>query len=324
MSRSAIPDDSSPALVADVGGTNIRLALATAGGFRHQVTWQCADYETITAALHAYIESSTLESRPRQAAIDVAGPVTGDLVDITNQDWSFSIERLRRDLDLDRLIVVNDFTAQAAAIPRLRPEDIQPIKDGTPLADTAIAVLGPGTGLGVSGLVHTEHGWIPLAGEGGHTTLGATTEREWAVLATLQKSFGRVSNERVLSGPGLVNLYGALCRIDGGTPPRVSPAELVELAGEDRGGRAAEALRIFSGWLGTVAGDLALTLGAWTGVYLCGGVLPKMGDRFDRDYFIERFVDKGRYREQMGLMPVSLVVNTETAHLGLVALLGYD
>jgi glucokinase len=309
------------ALVADVGGTNIRLAAATASGFQNQTTWLCSDFDTLTDALTTYIETYLDKSRPTAAAIAVAGPVTGDKVDITNQRWNFSIEELRTDLKLEKLIVVNDFTAQAAAIPRLEPTDIEPIKEGIPIQDKAIAVLGPGTGLGVSGLVYSGYNWIPLAGEGGHVTLGATNEREWAILEVLQGIFGRVSAERVLSGPGLVNLFRALCQLDGEAAVESTPAEIVELAGTSPESRAAETVRIFSGWLGTVAGDFALTLGAWTGVYLCGGVLPKMGQRFAREQFSERFVDKGRYRGHMERIPVHLVTNTEIAHLGLTALL---
>jgi glucokinase len=309
------------ALVADVGGTNIRLATATASGFLHQITRLCSDFDTLTDALTTYIETYLDQSRPTAAAIAVAGPVTGDQVDLTNQRWNFSTEELRSDLNLEKLIVVNDFTAQAAAIPRLEPADIEPIKQGVAIEGTAIAVLGPGTGLGVSGLVHSGHNWIPLAGEGGHVTLGATNEREWAILEVLQGIFGRVSAERVLSGPGLVNLFRAICQIDGETAVESTPAGIVELAGTSPESRAAEAVRIFSGWLGTVAGDFALTLGAWTGVYLCGGVLPKMGDCFAREVFSERFVDKGRYSAHMERIPVYLVLNTEIAHLGLTALL---
>ena len=314
-------DHKRPALVADVGGTNIRLATVAGSSFLNQTTRLCADFETLTDALEVYIDESFGGSSPDEAAIAVAGPVTGDLVDITNQRWSFSIEQLRTDLELSRLVVVNDFTAQAAAVPVLDPRDYSPLKSGQTVERTAIAVLGPGTGLGVSGLVHSAHGWIPLSGEGGHTTLGATNAREWQILEALLQRFGRVSNERALSGPGLVNLYRALLQIDGELQTAPTPAEIVQLAGEDPEGHAGQAVRLFSGWLGAAAGDLALTLGAWSGVYLCGGILPKMGERFDRDHFVERFQDKGRYRDIMECIPVFLVTNTEIAHLGLAELL---
>jgi len=309
----------SPALVADVGGTNIRLATVSSAGFQNQETWLCSEFATLTDALESYIESLAPQPKPTRASIAVAGPVTGDLVDITNQKWSFSIEQLRTDLELEELIVVNDFTAQAAAIPRLGERDIQQLKDGVAAAGAAIAVLGAGTGLGVGGLIHSRRDWSPLSTEGGHTTLAATNQREWAVIEVLQKSFGRVSNERVLSGPGLVNLYQALAQIDGDSPVEPTAAEIVQQVDEDP--RSREAVRMFSGWLGSVSGDLALTLGALGGVYIGGGVIPKMGERFDREYFIERFLDKGRYQGYLAPVPVYLVVNTEIAHLGLAELL---
>ena len=321
MEQSETTSEELPALVADVGGTNIRLATLTAGGLQNRTTHLCSRYKTLGEALEAYIDSTFGGHGPSQAAIDVAGPVTGDQVDLTNQKWSFSIEQLRSQLGLDKLIVVNDFTAQAAAIPRLEPQDVRLVKEGTALKNVSIAVLGPGTGLGVSGLVYANRSWIPLSGEGGHTTLGATNEREWAILEVLQGTFGRVSSERVLSGPGLVNLWRALSQLNGVKAEELTPAEVVKLAGEDPNSLAGEAVHLFSGWLGAVAGDHALTLGAWSGVYLCGGILPKMGNRFDRDHFIRRFVDKGRYRGQMDKIPVYLVLNAETAHLGLAALL---
>jgi len=319
MSNDRSTSEASSALVADVGGTNIRLAMASEDGFHHQKTWLCSEFETINDALKAYIESTDSASAPSRASIAVAGPVTTDFVDITNQSWSFSIEQLRSDLGLDDLLVVNDFTAQAAAIPRLEPEDVRLLKSGEAIETASIAVLGSGTGLGVGGLVLSRGGSSPLATEGGHTTLAATNQREWAVIETLQKKFGRVSNERVLSGPGLVNLYSALSQIEGESPRITTAAEIVERVDEDA--RCLEAVRMFSGWLGSVAGDLVLTLGALGGAYIGGGVIPKMGHRFDREHFVERFLAKGRYRSYMEPVPVYLVVNTDIAHLGLAALI---
>lgn len=319
MSNGRATPESTWALVADVGGTNLRLALASEEGFHHQKTWLCSDFETITDALKAYVESIDSGSAPSKASIAVAGPVTGDFVDITNQRWSFSIEELRRDLELETLVVVNDFTAQAAAIPKLDPRDTRVLKEGNAAEGATIAVLGPGTGLGVGGLVHSSRGWTPLSTEGGHASLAATNSREWAVVDNLTEKFGRVSKERVLSGPGLVNLYQALCQIDGISPTEVTPGEIVQRAGEDPS--CTEAIRMFSGWLGCVSGDLTVTLGALGGVYIGGGVLPRMGDKFDREYFVERFLHKGRYRDYLEPVPVLLVLNTEVAHLGLAALI---
>lgn len=309
------------ALVADVGGTNIRIVMATADGLQSPMTRLCSEFDTIEAALRSYLESSVVGAAPERAAIAVACPVDGDRIDITNQRWSFSIEELRRNLHLEELRIINDFTALAAAIPHLEAEDTQIIKNGVALADAAIAVVGPGTGLGVSGLIASDCGWIPLSAEGGHSTLVATNEQEWAVVEILRREFGRVSNERVLSGPGLVNLYRALCTLAGEPADDLTPAEIVTGAQESSVGSAATAVRMFSGWLGTVAGDLVLSLGARGGVYLGGGVVPKMIQVFDRERFIERFLDKGRLASYVEPVPVHLVLNTQVALVGATAII---
>jgi glucokinase len=310
-----------PALVADVGGTNIRIAVATPGGLQDPVAWRCADFETIGAALKSYLDGSSMRPVPKRAAIAVACPTEDDWIDITNQDWSFSIEQLRQDLELEELRVINDFTALAASIPRLEPQDTLIIKSGEALENAAIAVVGPGTGLGVSGLIRSESGWIPLSAEGGHATLVATNEREWAVIEILTQEFGRVSNERVLSGPGLVNLYQALCKIEGTRTADLTPALIVTGATENPESVEAKTVRMFSGWLGTAAGDLVLSLGARGGVYIGGGVVPKMLQVFDKQYFVERFLDKGRLRSYVEPVPVLLLLNTEIALVGAAAII---
>jgi len=318
---SARPIDEPSALVADVGGTHIRLALATSQGLEHRETWLCSGFETINAALKTYLQSSAPDQTPHLAALAVACPVAGDQIELTNQHWSFSIAQLRQDLELQDLLVVNDFTALAAAIPKLEENDTRLLKQGVADESAAIAVLGPGTGLGVSGLLRSDRGWSPLSAEGGHCTLAATTEREWAVIEILRQEFGRVSNERVLSGPGLVNLYRALCRIDGESPLKTTPAVIVREATESPDSRESTAVKMFSGWLGAAAGDLVLTLGARGGVFLGGGVLPKMIDVFDRNYFVERFLDKGRFRGYLEPVPVRLVLNTQIALVGAAAII---
>jgi glucokinase len=307
------------ALVADVGGTNIRIAVDTEEGLQSPQQWQCAEFDTIEEALRCYLD--TMETAPTRAAIAVACPVEDDHIDITNQRWSFSIEQLRRSLGLEELRIVNDFVALAASIPRLEARDTQVIKSGTALEGAAIAIVGPGTGLGVSGLIATDQGWLTLSAEGGHSTLAATNPDEWAVVEVLSRKFGRVSNERILSGPGLVNLYRALCTLADKPAADLSPAEIVDGAENDSEGEEALAVRMFSGWLGLAAGDLVLSLGARGGVYLGGGVVPKMAHVFDRDYFVERFLDKGRLRNYVEPVPVHLLLNTQIALVGAAAIL---
>lgn len=308
------------ALVADVGGTQIRIALATSDGLRGVSILRCADFDSLQSALTSYLDSTQVAEAPKRAAIAVAGPVESDQIEFANQGWRFSVSQLRRDLELEDLQVVNDFTALAAAIPYLGEQDTQIIKPGVALDKAAIAVLGPGTGLGVSGLIAADRAWIPLAAEGGHALLPATNDREWEVIEILRQKFGRVSAERILSGPGLQNLYQALCKIEGDSAEDLSPAQIVATASKDPQGLEFTAVKMFSGWLGTVSGDLVLSLGARGGVYIGGGVLPKMIDIFDREYFIERFLDKGRMRGFVEPVPVHLVLDTQAALVGAAAL----
>jgi glucokinase len=305
-----------PGLVADVGGTHIRIALACGNQLDRIRSRKCADFPSLEAALASYLDEIGPGERPVRAAVAVACPVDGDWVELTNQSWSFSTSELARALALESVDLLNDFTALALAIPNLSLEDTRLIKPGTPDPDAALAVLGPGTGLGVSGLVPTAEGWIALSTEGGHRDLAAVTEREWQVFRVLQQRFGHVSTERVLSGPGLVNLYHAICGVNGVDAAEMTPERVVEAAAASSDGPAAEAARLFSGWLGAVTGDLVLCLGARGGVYIGGGVLLKMWDVFDLERFTARLLDKGRFREYVETVPVYAVAKTEVALLG--------
>ncbi len=304
------------ALVADLGGTHVRFGIATAlGEIRGAVQYRCADHPSLTAAARAYLEA-TGEPSPRQAAVAVAGPVRGDTIRLTNHLWTFSIEALRRELGVDRLEVLNDFAALALAVPALAGADLEEVRSGTAVSRAPKAVLGPGTGLGVAALVPAGDSWTALTTEGGHRDLAAQSEREWQVVRQLRERFEHVSVERVLSGPGLVNLYEAISRLAGDEPRSLTPAAVVAGARQRTSLACVEAASLFSGWLGAVASDLALTLGAFGGVYLGGGVLPKMGEVFDADRFCERFLAKGRFRDYLRPIPVSIIVRPHATLLG--------
>jgi glucokinase len=223
---------------------------------------------------------------------------------------------------LDRLEVVNDFTANALALPRLGPRDRRQVGGGLPVAQTPIGVLGPGSGLGVSALVPAAGGWIPLASEGGHATMPAATDREDAVLSLMRHRFDHVSAERALSGPGLVNLYAALAELDGIPAAGYTPAQITDPAIGAADRRCREATEMFCAMLGTVAGNLAVTLGARGGIYIAGGIVPKLGPVFDMSPFRARFEAKGRFRDYLATIPTYVVTNPVPAFLGLVGLLG--
>jgi glucokinase len=310
-----------PRLLGDVGGTNARWAWQAAAGapLSHISTLPAREHASIGDCIAAYLEQHTLP-QPRDVAFGIATAVTGDTVSMTNHPWSFSIDALRRRLGADRLRVLNDFEALAHAVPVLPAADLQAVGGGVAVPGAALAVIGPGTGLGVSGLVSDgSGGWRVIAGEGGHVTLAACNARESSLLAVLRDRFGHVSAERALSGPGLVNLYEAACLLDGETFAALQPAEVLT---RSRPGTAEhdmhcdEAVKTFAALLGTVAGNLALTLGARGGVFIGGGIVPRLGERFASLPFRSRFDDKGRFRSYVEAVPVWVITAPAPALLG--------
>jgi glucokinase len=247
----------------------------------------------------------------------VATPVTGDAVRFTNNSWQFSISGFQQALSLERCLVINDFTALALSLPILKTEDLRAIGSGSAVAGSTIALLGPGTGLGVSGLVPDAAGrFVALAGEGGHVTLAATDDAQATLLGHLRKKFQHVSAERVLSGAGLVNLYQTICMMQGCAPRDVLPAFVTQGAVSGTDAQCVLAVSYFTQFLGNVAGNLALTLGAQGGVYIGGGIVPRLGATFDDILFRQSFEDKGRYRAMLSAMPVWVITASAPALLG--------
>lgn len=284
-----------PRLVADIGGTHARFALQQPDGrFTATQVLRCAEHPDLASAIRAWLTGHAAVS-VRVAGIAIATPVDGDVIRMTNLHWAFSIEATRRALGLERLTVLNDFTALALALPRLSDAELRPIGGGERRPDSTMALLGPGTGLGVSGLVRCGDRWQALASEGGHVTLAAGDEHEAALLAIVRRDHAHVSAERLLSGPGLVLLHDAV-RARRDLPPRtMTPAGIAAEAATGRCPACVETARVFSGLLGSVAGNLALTLGSFGGVYLSGGVIAGLGPAFDRAAFRARFEAKGRF-----------------------------
>jgi glucokinase len=312
-----------PRLLADIGGTNARFAIQRPGEAPTELRVISDDgFPTLAAAAEAYLEGLDDGERPRQAAFAVASPVIGDRIALTNRAWSFSIEALRQALGLDALHVVNDLEAVALAVPALDPRDCRRLGAGEAVSEAPVGVLAPGTGLGTATLFW--HGGAPLAlaSEGGHVTMAPADDDEAAVLGWLRSHLGHVSAERVLSGQGLINLHRALSALAGGTDAPVLTAEEIgrrALAGSDP--QACAAVALFSVMLGTFAGNLALTLGALGGIYIAGGVVPKLGDAFDAARFRARFEDKGRFQPYLARIPIWLITHETPALLGLAALL---
>jgi glucokinase len=275
-----------------------------------------ADYPGPVEAVRAYLGDREVD----EAVFAMALPVDADWVHLTNSPWAFSIEQTRQALGLERLTVINDFSAQALAIPALTEKERLRIGDGEPVEGAAIGVIGPGTGLGVGGLVRVGETWHPIASEGGHVSLAPRDAVDAAVWAHLCKRFGHVSNERVLSGPGLVNLATALAAIEGRELRIKDPKEVTRRAGAGRCRFCSEALDRFSGLLGAAAGDLALTLCAQGGVYIGGGLVKRLGSLFNAERFRASFVAKGRFEDYLRAVPTYLVTRRDPGLLGAAAL----
>jgi glucokinase len=280
----------------------------------------CEDYPNLTEAIEAYLVHAGA-AVPARVALAVATSPHGDRVSFTNNPWSFSIAELGAQLGVRRLRVINDFYANALAVPHLRDSDLQQVGGGAAVPGTPMAVIGPGSGLGVSAVVPDGTRYIPVAGEGGHVTMPAADEVENAVLALMRARYDHVSAERLLSGPGLINIYNALCEIDG-TPAEALTAAQISSALTGAGeGCAKRAVQMFCAMLGAIAGNLALTLGARGGVYIAGGIVPKLGAAFAHSQFRARFEDKGRFRTYLAAIPTFVIVRPDAALLGAAQLL---
>ena len=299
-----------PRLLGDVGGTNARFAWQQerGAGLTDIAIYPCADHESLPSAMQHYLRMHG-KAAPRWCAIGIANPVVGDHVQMTNHHWSFSIEAVRVALGLERFLVINDFTALALSLPALLPSELIQVGGGSPVAGAPLALIGAGTGLGVSGLLpgNAKRASVPLSGEGGHVTLGGVTDLEDALVRHLRERFGHASAERALSGPGLVNLYEASCALAGASAQRLTAAEISAMALANADPMCVQAVDVFLSLLGTVAGNLALSLGALGGVYVGGGIVPRLRTRMQTSDFRARFEGKGRFRDYMAAIPVYLI-----------------
>lgn len=306
--------DSYPRLLGDVGGTNARLAWRAAPGaeLTHVGSWLCKEHDSLDAVIRHHLTVHRLPA-PRACGIGIANPITGDRVQMTNHHWSFSIGELKRSLGVAELVVINDFTAIALSLPHLPAQHLRRVGGGVAVADAPLAVIGPGTGLGVSGLLRAPGGQVvAINGEGGHATLPALDSEEAQLIDELRKRFGHVSIERALSGPGLVNLYEAAAAIEHAAVLPLAPADIVDRARQGSDAVCVKALRVFCALLGSVAGNLALTLGARGGVYVAGGIAPRILGELESSAFRQRFEGKGRFGGYLSQIP-TYVITTDVS-----------
>lgn len=305
-------------LLADIGGTNARFAWQAAPGapISDVQVLPGAQYPTLQAAMRAYLDGLG-RGAPAAVAIAIANPITGDMVRMTNHDWAFSQSAVKAEFGLRTLRLLNDFTALALALPDLPVAELRQVGGGEAVPGVAMGLVGAGTGLGVSGLLPDGHGgWVPLEGEGGHVTLPATTARERTVMDGLIRRYGHASAERVCCGQGLVDTCAILCEADGVAAQGLDSASAVSEAALKAGHpQALETLNIFCAMLGSVAGNLALTLGTRGGVYVGGGIVPRLGAWFDQSPFRERFDNKGRFTGLLQGMPVRVITSAQSPAL---------
>jgi len=296
-------------LIADIGGTNARFALVEGGEIHAETYLKVADFLGPVEAARHYLEGRG--KRPSRAAFAVAGPVTGaDAFELTNHPWKFSISRTRQALGLAWFSLINDFHAVALGVLDAAPGSIRQIGGGTAVQNGNIGVLGPGTGLGMASLVFDpHHGYVAVPGEGAHATVPVNSAREFAVVERLlREKYSHVSVERVCSGKGLVNLYGALRAIDGRELPELAPEDITAKALSGECEVCREALTLMMGFLGRVAGNLALTINATGGIYFAGGILPKLGASYVESSRLRgSFTAKGRFTAYVDRIPTFLI-----------------
>lgn len=308
-------------LIGDIGGTNARFALATPDGrgFSNELTLSCADYETAEQGVADYLERSG-SGRPDVICLAAAGPVVDDCVRFTNNHWVIDSRALKEKFSSSSVQLLNDFESIAYSIPMLDEDDVatiglvpfEPDRKG----DLTFGVLGPGTGLGAGGLLVRDKGIYPIVGEASHAGFAPETVLQFKVLEQLRQRFERVSSERLISGPGLENIYWALCRIRGEPTIEITAAEIFSrvLANEDA--IAVEATQLFFEALGQVAGNLALALGAFDGIYLAGGIVKRYPDMLNSSSFRSGFENKGRHRVLMEKVPTLLITHPQPGLLG--------
>ena len=308
-------------LIGDIGGTNARFALVDADGSDYfaEKTLRCADYESAESAITDYLRHSKA-SKPSVICLAAAGPIVNQSVRFTNNHWSIDARGLAKHFATSRVRLLNDFEAIAYSLSLLGDEDLETVGlkqlNFLEQAEFTVGVLGPGTGLGLAGLLKREACIHPIVGEGSHSGFAPETHLQMEVLKQLRERYERVSDERLISGPGLENIYWALLRIHGEQTTKITAAEIFERALSNTDVRAAESLQLFYEVLGQVAGNLALTLGALDGIYLAGGILKRYPDLLKTSSFRSGFENKGRHRSLVENTPTQLILHPQPGLLG--------
>jgi glucokinase len=308
-------------LIGDIGGTNARFALADPDrpAFTNELTLQCDGFESADLAIKHYLEKVKAET-PDVICLAAAGPIIDGRVRFTNNHWEIAADELAADFSIDAVRLLNDFEAIAYSVPYLTEDDCMPIglPEPRPLdADNyMVGIIGPGTGLGAVGLRRHGDLYLPIAGEASHGGFAPETQVQIDILRALRERFDRISSERLVSGPGLQNIYWALTRIHGEKRAHLAPAEIFKAAIDNADPLASEAVQMFFEVFGQVAGDLALALGAQDGIFIAGGIAKRYPDLLKNSGFRSGFENKGRYRSLMERVPTQLILHDQPGLLG--------
>lgn len=308
-------------IIGDIGGTNARFALASriAPGFSEEMTLQCADFETAHEAIEHFIAARNAPP-PAILCLAAAGPVVAQSVRFTNNHWHLAAADLAGHFSGSKVRLLNDFEAIAHSIPSLGAADLLaiglPEPGPLPSGEFTVGIVGPGTGLGAIGLKMFDGNIMPVPGEAGHIGFAPVTQRQLDVLGHLRERYDRVSSERLVCGSGLVNIHWALGRVHGTDWPQRSAAEIFAAAQHNQDGRAAEAVQLFLEILGQVAGDYALAVAAYDGIFIGGGILPRYPELLANSSFRAGFENKGRYRSTMEKIPTQLILHNNPGLLG--------
>ena len=306
-------------VLADIGGTNVRFAVLNGGVIGEVMRWPVREHKTFDDALAAFMDSQPERAKIEGALLAVAGVIDGERCNLTNNDWVVDVADLRGRFGFRSVHLVNDFEALAWSLPHLQRDRLLKIGGGS-AGNGPMLVCGPGTGLGVAAYVSDAQGGFVLRSEGGHGTLPGASAREDAIIAHLRQSHGHVSAERVLSGPGLENLYRAIAELDRAAVPERSAAEITQAGVEDRCAVCRAALDTFCVLLGEVAGNLALVFRAEGGVFIAGGIVGHIRDYLPRTHFRARFEAKGRFQSYLAPIPIYVIPRGDPAFIGLQAL----
>ncbi|UIJ95148.1 glucokinase [Sinorhizobium meliloti] len=309
-----------PILIGDIGGTNARFALLTDayGEPKQLAPIRTGDFATIEEAMQKSILDKT-SVQPRSAILAVAGPIKGDEIPLTNAGWVIRPKDMLASLGLEDVLVINDFEAQALAIAAPADQDVVQIGGGAVRPFHSRVVLGPGTGLGVAGLVYAQHTWIPVPGEGGHVDIGPRTERDFRIWPFLEPIEGRMAGEQILCGRGIMNLYRAVCAANGEEAVLADQAAVTTSALSGADAAAVETVSLFATYLGRVAGDMALIFMARGGVFLAGGISQKILPALTKPEFRAAFEDKAPHSALMRTIPTFAVIHPMAALSGLAA-----